>query len=700
MKLPRSILEWLIFGGGGGRRYTQGSPVLPDVWIGYGQSPGESLELLLTPHRQASAGEVAVALRRRLGLGERGKTVEEQGHRIAYTPSSVAARLSLAEVVLEVLPMTSWWKGTFWKDGKNLFEEVRGELGLETLADLKAYLARELAKLDELPKDGDGGARARAAAPLRRWAQPPGEKRSSALLPPDLVWMMRIVGWLAWAEKGTAKAGEEKAARRRPARKKTLPDPEPGQLDAWRRQHSPPPLAVIDAVFELVGGELPPPESDDQARVFQVNRNRSAELAVVESRQAVKADAAERLFEISCGRLNWAIIDSGIDATHPAFRKRNPKDPDPQTGEPRPYPDPFGDDPDKPRNQTRVVATYDFTRVRTLLNPSNLDPKRLPPELADLEPLIAGEGESALRLHEQLEDLRKRLQFGREIDWELLEPFLAVRHAYGKNAYWYPESDHGTHVAGILAADWPRPDHPDGDMKGVCPDLSLYDLRVLPRGAGGPDDEFNVIAALQFVRHLNLQKNYQVVHGVNLSLAIPHEVANFACGRTPVCEECERVVASGVVTVAAAGNNGYLRYRTSEGETEGYHTLSVTDPGNAAGVITVGATHRNRPHTYGVSYFSSRGPTGDGRSKPDLVAPGEKITAPVLDDAEGEKDGTSMAAPHVSGAAAMLMARYNELIGRPAEIKRILCDSATDLGRERYFQGAGMLDALRALQSV
>jgi serine protease AprX len=117
-------------------------------------------------------------------------------------------------------------------------------------------------------------------------------------------------------------------------------------------------------------------------------------------------------------------------------------------------------------------------------------------------------------------------------------------------------------------------------------------------------------------------------------------------------------------------------------------------------VITVGATHRTQPHNYGVSYFSSRGPTGDGRSKPDLVAPGEKITAPVPNGEFRALDGTSMAAPHVSGAAALLMARHPELIGQPGRIKEVLCATATDLGRDRLFQGAGVVDSLRAIQAV
>jgi subtilisin family serine protease len=87
--------------------------------------------------------------------------------------------------------------------------------------------------------------------------------------------------------------------------------------------------------------------------------------------------------------------------------------------------------------------------------------------------------------------------------------------------------------------------------------------------------------------------------------------------------------------------------------------------------------------------------------KPDLVAPGEKVVGPVGGtDAYEEMQGTSQAAPFVSGAAALLLARNSELIGDPARVKAILCRSATDLGRLREFQGAGLLDVLRALQSV
>ena len=361
------------------------------------------------------------------------------------------------------------------------------------------------------------------------------------------------------------------------------------------------------------------------------------------------------------------MLDSGIDATHPAFARR--------TGD-----EPLAETPDGLRaaGDSRIRATYDFTKLRALLAKE-------------------GTTEAEAMRAQSLDEINQRLLSGRAVDWSLLLPLIEVP----KDPYVPPAHEHGTHVAGVLAGDWRQADPQgagDHDVQGVCPDMELYDLRVFD--ANGAGDEFAILAALQYVRWLNSNASAPVIHGVNLSLSLDHEVGAYACGRTPVCDECERLIGSGTVVVAAAGNEGRAYYSMASGTSEGYRQISITDPGNADGVITVGATHRHQPHTYGVSYFSSRGPTGDGRLKPDLVAPGEKITAPVPNLGLKSLDGTSMAAPHVSGAAALLMARHPELIGSPREVKRVLCATATDLGRERYFQGSGVVDALRAIQAV
>lgn len=462
--------------------------------------------------------------------------------------------------------------------------------------------------------------------------------------------------------------------------------------------------------------------------IKSVDLDRPVELAVHVSRRTVKVDAAERVFRGSASALTWAVIDSGIDATHPAFARTPPSADSPQRAV----------DPAR----SRVRETYDFNRLGALFRgdfaalvspaalaeldavhaprsrngPRSLDDAILTalyqmnaprvPEALSERPLREAVRDDAFRgeVKEYLGDVRRRITSGEPIDWALLAPLLRMPH---RAPYYEPPGNgHGTHVAGTIGGhmppyalldeeDAPVPDDP---VIGMCPDINLIDLRVCDEDGGG--DEFMVLAALQFIDHLNSAQDRMLVHGANVSLQIRHLVRNYGCGQTPVCKESDSLVASGVVVVAAAGNRGFNRLRTETGFVDTYSWSSITDPGNAEAVITVGATHRSRPHSFGVSYFSSRGPTGDGRQKPDLVAPGEKILAPYPGVMVQADNGTSMAAPHVSGAAALLLSRYPEFIGQPARIKEILCSTATDLGRRREFQGAGLVDVLRAMQAV
>jgi serine protease AprX len=414
----------------------------------------------------------------------------------------------------------------------------------------------------------------------------------------------------------------------------------------------------------------------------EVSQNRPASPAIYASRQSVKVDAAERVFAPSCAQLCWAVIDSGIDALHPAFRRRSANGRLLDGNAFEQIPDEHLANKQVSVNRTRIVATYDFRRLRDVQS-SALEPG----------------SDADTTAHPDMVEIARTLAAGRLVDWDLLAPQLKVAHDH---TYVPPSYPHGTHVAGILAADW-RADEPGlerspHDLRGICPDLELYDLRVLDDDGTG--SEFAILAALQFVRDLNARSDRMRIHGVNISLSLEHDFRMRACGHTAVCHEAEALVANGVVVVAAAGNQGMATFDTNEGRRSGFRTVAITDPGNAQEVITVGSTHRSRPHEYGVSYFSSRGPTGDGRLKPDLVAPGEKIEAPFPAGKWGTQDGTSMSAPHVSGAAALILARHRELVSRPRQVKNLLCETATDLGRERAFQGAGLVDALRALQGI
>ena len=425
----------------------------------------------------------------------------------------------------------------------------------------------------------------------------------------------------------------------------------------------------------------------------------------------VKADAARNAFGALGEGIVWAVMDSGIDGTHPHFQKHKNLE--------------LGSEADALRHR-------DFT-VR------------------------------------------------REEDEKPLEDVFG----------------HGTHVAAIIAGEMTeaqgtieadvryrdeRGTPKDEQMRihssisGMAPKCKLVSLKILDDR--GQDIEettpkgrvSNIIAAIDYIQEINGYGRRIRIHGVNMSVGYMFEPRWFACGQSPLCVEVDRLVKSGVVVVVAAGNTGYAATLVEgKGAVSSGMDLTINDPGNADLAITVGSTHRDMPHVYGVSYFSSKGPTGDGRIKPDLVAPGEKIisadstqrrrarglnlgppqaadspspipannppvaaegaasevqpaansigstpvasevqpaansvgsTPSVLHGKYREDSGTSMAAPHVSGVIAAFLSVRGEFIGRAEQVKEIFCSAATDLRREHYFQGNGLVDLMRAIQSV
>ncbi|HEX2778100.1 MAG TPA: S8 family serine peptidase, partial [Gemmatimonadaceae bacterium] len=513
-------METLLFQGAASRRFTQDSPVLPDVWLRFAEllsaDRNVRADLLLTPHRDSSAPDLCKELRRRLAVERESThwaawhgTGDDRETRMAYHQSSVVARLSLDELIRVVLPLSAWWR-----------DVVPGPED-----DLAAFLrlpATGLRVLDELAEGAADPEQSREMRVPR--SRRPATTTREPPISPDLLWMIRITGTVLLA---TGIVGDVEP-----------PRTEREFLAISRRF-----TAVLAAFETLIDGAAPP--AGQTAYLYTVALNRQVTPSIARSVMAVKGDAARRVFDVDTRNIGWAILDSGIDAEHQAFRKKDPKTS-------APFPNAFDPLPGGRgvKNNTTVVATFDFANIRVLLNPDvGEEDRRLhaaagakPAGAAPANPPAALTQASAhapdpVIVAQRAAELTRRLNDGRAIDWDELAPLLTV--PYGAD-YIEPEIDHGTHVAGILGGNWTRkdwgakypPDERD-DLVGVCPGLALYDFRVL--GEDGYGDEFTVMAALQFIRHLNSHRDQQAIHGANLSLSLKHDVANYACGRTPVC---------------------------------------------------------------------------------------------------------------------------------------------------------------------
>jgi serine protease AprX len=271
----------------------------------------------------------------------------------------------------------------------------------------------------------------------------------------------------------------------------------------------------------------------------------------------------------------------------------------------------------------------------------------------------------------------------------------------------YDDFGHGTHVAGIVAGSGAASLHLEDPYLGAAPEVDIVALKVLDgRGAGSTSD---VIEALEWVAVNHVAYNIRVV---NLSLG--HPVFE-AAATDPLVQAAEALVRRGIVVVASAGNLGINPRNGLPGNG------GITSPANGASIIAVGAVDDKATHARSddsVPGYSSRGPTRfDLLVKPDLVAPGHRVVSlsapdsylfdgfPALHVTAGSEavaqymmlSGTSMAAPLVSGTAALMLDANPRLTA--GTVRAVLEFTAQHLpNTDVLTQGAGSLNALGAVR--
>ncbi len=234
---------------------------------------------------------------------------------------------------------------------------------------------------------------------------------------------------------------------------------------------------------------------------------------------------------------------------------------------------------------------------------------------------------------------------------------------------------HGTHVASIVAGTGAAS---GGAFRGAAPGASLLNAKVCT--ASGLCTESAILAGMEWAAQ-------QGADVINMSLSGPD-----AAGVDPLEQAVNALTTShGTLFVISSGNT-----------VTGAQPFSVGSPSTADAAVSVGAVDPGD----GLAFFSNRGPrAGDTAIKPDITAPGVAITAArsstssLPGDLYTDQSGTSMAAPHVAGAAAILAQRRPTWT--PAQLKAALMGSATANPDTApvFFQGAGRVDVARAYTS-
>lgn len=320
--IPPELVEHILLGLADDRRVLQDSPILGDVWLAYAADPASKHELLITPHKNATAAEVA------------GQILEKgadriKGARIAYLQGIVAARLSFNEVIRVLVPLTHWWlqKEVADKlekdDPTKIRARIKRVLDPERFRDARMQVAGERTSLDY--EDFTALDRYIALAGLILWVgnqSRPDEK----LKPIDNL---------------------EEVFPKFESRRDEIVD---GLLKLYQTLKAES-VQLADRQRSKTRQE---DEEEEKPLIFQVSLNRRASPALEKSVPAVKADAAGMLFKVQCDKIVWAVLDSGIDKTHEAFLTR---------------------EADGKAPKPRVKKTFDFTNIRDIVSSDNAEAK-------------------------------------------------------------------------------------------------------------------------------------------------------------------------------------------------------------------------------------------------------------------------------------------------------------------------------------
>lgn len=251
---------------------------------------------------------------------------------------------------------------------------------------------------------------------------------------------------------------------------------------------------------------------------------------------------------------------------------------------------------------------------------------------------------------------------------------------YGKKRM-YDDNSHGTHVAGIIAGS--------GGLSsrlyaGIAPASQIVAVKVLDQKGEG-----KIRFLIEGIKAILRNRDKWQIRIVNISIGtLPHQGDE---EEMELMRWVDRLWDEGLVVVTAAGNFGP-------------RSGTVTIPGISKKVITVGASDDgNQKDRYGKvgTNYSGRGPTSECVCKPDLVAPGSYIRScngfsqKKNQKAYSVKSGTSMSAPVVSGAVALLLSKYPDM--KNVEVKLRLLMSADDMGKDPNIQGRGLLNIEKLL---